>query len=327
MRIITKKNNKEGVRGYKVFNPDWTCKEKQYTCPGTFKEKGLLEIRGHGMHFCQNITKCFDYYDFDPSNHVAEVIAWGTVVTEDNKSCTNELEIIRELTWQEVLDIANTGKYNTGYGNLGDCNTGDCNVGNQNTGSGNIGDRNTGIYNEGRSNIGEYNAGSYNIGDENIGSFNVGAGNNGFCNVGNYNSGDYNSGNFNTGDWNTGDFNITSHTAGCFMTERSNMMFFNKPSDWSYRQWINSSAYRILSSMPRLRKPIWVYASEMSEKEKKELSYIEITDGRLIISECSDDVCQKWWDEKLSEECKECIKALPNFDAEIFFKCTGIKVD
>jgi hypothetical protein len=26
------------VKGYKVFNSDWTCRDKQYTCPGTFEE-------------------------------------------------------------------------------------------------------------------------------------------------------------------------------------------------------------------------------------------------------------------------------------------------
>lgn len=26
------------VKGFKVFNPDRTCRDKQYTCPGEFKE-------------------------------------------------------------------------------------------------------------------------------------------------------------------------------------------------------------------------------------------------------------------------------------------------
>lgn len=28
------------VKGFKVFKPDWTCRDKQYTCPGEFKEDG-----------------------------------------------------------------------------------------------------------------------------------------------------------------------------------------------------------------------------------------------------------------------------------------------
>lgn len=33
-----RKRSKTMVKGYKVFNSDWTCKGKQYTCPGTFEE-------------------------------------------------------------------------------------------------------------------------------------------------------------------------------------------------------------------------------------------------------------------------------------------------
>lgn len=36
------------VKGYKVFNPDWTCRGKQYSCPGTFEEfsSGLTAVPG-----------------------------------------------------------------------------------------------------------------------------------------------------------------------------------------------------------------------------------------------------------------------------------------
>ena len=33
----------EKVKGYKVFNPDWTCMEKQYSCPGKFEIVGGLK--------------------------------------------------------------------------------------------------------------------------------------------------------------------------------------------------------------------------------------------------------------------------------------------
>ena len=58
------------VKGYKVFNHDWTCKGKQYTCPGTFKEDVNPSVCNVGMHFCKNAADCFRYYDFDPKNHV-----------------------------------------------------------------------------------------------------------------------------------------------------------------------------------------------------------------------------------------------------------------
>lgn len=45
------------VHGYKAFEKDWTCLDKQYTCPGLFEEEGKLEICRNGIHFCRNCTE------------------------------------------------------------------------------------------------------------------------------------------------------------------------------------------------------------------------------------------------------------------------------
>ena len=34
----------ENIKGYKVFNSDWTCRNKQYTCPGKFEEDVELDV-------------------------------------------------------------------------------------------------------------------------------------------------------------------------------------------------------------------------------------------------------------------------------------------
>ena len=149
--------------GFKVFRPDWTCSPngntKQYTCPGKFEEEGELDVCGHGMHFCQTAADCFNYYNFDSSNKVAEVIAYGEVRTDGDKSCTDKLEIVREIPWDEVLRIVNIGKNCTGR-----CNTGDWNTGDWNTGDWNTGNRNTGDWNTGNRNTGDWNKSSFNTG-------------------------------------------------------------------------------------------------------------------------------------------------------------------
>ena len=103
----------EIIKGFKVFNPDWTCSPngntKQYTCPGKFEEDVTPVRCGQGMHFCKAAADCFNYYDFNPDNHVAEVAAYGTVVEEGDKCATNKLEIIREIPWAELLEMVNTG--------------------------------------------------------------------------------------------------------------------------------------------------------------------------------------------------------------------------
>ena len=281
------------VHGFKVFRPDWTCSPngntKQYTCPGKFEEEGELDVCGHGMHFCQTAADCFNYYSFNSENKVAEVIAYGDVRTDGDKSCTDKLEIVREIPWDEVLRIVNIGKNCTGRCNTGNWNTGNWNTGNWNTGNWNTGDRNTGDWN-----------------------------------TGDRNTGDRNTGDWNTGDWNTGDWNKSSFNTGCFNTEEQKIMLFNKPSNMTYSEWLDSDARYLLNQIPK-DVVEWVYEEDMTDEEKAAHPTYETTGGYLKVldeSECG----QLWWG-SLSDRRKEIIKAIPNFDAEIFFQCTGVRVD
>ena len=263
------------VKGYKVFNPDWTCRGFQFEVGKTFEEDVTPSCCNKGFHFCTKASDCFSYYDFRSENKVAEVVALGDVdtSTKDTKCCTNKIQIVREITWQELLTIVNTGKDCTGI-----CNTGNCNTGNKNTGD---------------------------------------------WNTGNWNTGNKNTGNCNTGDWNTGDWNKSSFNTGCFMTEEQKIMFFNKPSDWTYNDWLRSDARYLLNRIPK-NVVEWIYSKDMTDEEKAEHPTHETTGGYLKVldeSECS----QIWW-EGLSEYHRDIIRSLPNFDATIFEQCTGIKV-
>ena len=161
------------IKGYKVFNPDWTCKGKQYTCPGTFEEDVNPSVCNVGMHFCKNAADCFRYYDFDPNNHVAEVIAHGTVAEGEDKCATNKLEIVREIPLAEVLEIVNTGKACTGRCNSGNRNSGNCNSGDCNSGNWNSGNCNSGNWNSGNRNSGNWNSGDWNKTSFSNGCFNT----------------------------------------------------------------------------------------------------------------------------------------------------------
>ena len=277
----------DGVKGYKVFNHDWTCSPngntKQYTCPGKFEED-ITPVRcGRGMHFCRKASDCFNYYNFNPENKVAEVVAYGDIVEEGDKLCTNKLEIVREIPWQELLTIVNTGKGCTGFGNTGGWNTGGWNTWNRNTGN-----RNTGNWNTGN------------------------------CNTGNCNTGSWNTGNRNTGDWNK-----SSRNTGCFNTEEQKIMLFNKPSNMTYNDWLRSDARYLLNQIPK-DVVEWVCEEDMTDEEKATYPTYKTTGGYLKVldeSECG----QLWWD-NLTDDKKKIIKSIPNFDAEIFEQCTGIKI-
>ena len=295
------------VHGYKVFLPDWTCRPKkdivkQYAPQGKFEEDVDLNVRHSGMHFCKKVADCFNYYKFDSKNHVAEIIAYGEVLEHRDKCCTNKLEIVREIPWHEVLDIVNVGENCTGNCNSGNCNSGDWNTGNRNSGHWNSGDWNSGSRNSGDSNSGCWNSGNWNSGDRN--------------------SGDWNSGCWNSGDRNSGDWNKCNFSNGCFNTVEPRIYLFNKPSDWTYMDWVNSKAYTIMNSMPISD---YIYWNDMTDIEKIKHPEAKITGGYLKEIN-SFDKRNEWW-QKLSEEDKKEILSIPNFDAEIFKEITGVDIN
>ena len=243
------------MEGYKVFEPDWTCRGFQYEVGKTFEEDVTPSCCNRGFHFCKELKDCFNYYPFNPDNKVAKVIALGEIDEEldDSKCCTNKIQIIEEISWEDVLRMVNLGK-----------------------------------------------------------------GNAGLCNSGDWNSGNWNSGNRNSGDWNR-----TNFSNGCFNTEEPKIFLFNKPSDWTYRDWLNSDARYLLNQIPR-NVVDWIWSDDMTDEEKEQHPEHEVVDGYLKIldeSECG----QLWWD-SLSERYKNIIKAMPNFDKEIFEDVTGIKI-
>ncbi|EGT4628440.1 hypothetical protein DFW32_02180 [Clostridioides difficile] len=270
------------IEGYKVFNPDWTCRNFKYEVGKTYEHDGDIEVCEAGFHFCQKVIDCFNYYYFDNKNKVAKIEAIGLIKTDGDKSVTNKITIVKEIEWEELLNIVNIGNNNIGYGNTGD-----------------------------------YNTGSYNTGDYNIENCNTGYRNEGCCNEGCWNTGNYNIGNCNSGDWNIGDYN-----SGVFCTDVPKIRMFNKETDLTYEDWINSEARNILKRNSYLTK--WIHIDDMTEEEKENNPGYEINNGYLKVF-TFEEMCKNMWN-NLTDEEKKIIIDIPNFDADIFKEITGIEV-
>ena len=247
----------ETIKGYKVFNPDWTCRGFQYEVGKTFEHNGNIEIYGEGFHFCRKASDCFNYYSFNSKNKVAEIEALGLVETDGDKSVTNKIHIIREIPWQELLTIVNEGNNCTGRGNTGSRNTG------------------------------------------------------------NYNTGNYNTGSRNTGNWNRGNYNT-----GFFNTITPPMLLFNKPTDLTMIQLVGIKGVQVLNW--NYENNWWIYSANMSEEEKKAHPEHEYTGGYLK-SVSFKEACRIMWD-KLTDKEKDEVKKIPNFNAGVFKKITGVNV-
>ena len=261
------------MKGYKVTNPDYTCRGVKFEAGQTYKIDAEPIPCKIGYHFCKKVADCFNYYSFDPNNKVFEVEAVGKVIEKGDKAVTNELLIVRELTWSEMLELANTGKGNSGHSNSGD-----------------------------------YNSGDYNSGDRNSGYRNSGDCNSGDCNSGDCNSGKYNSGDRNSGDCNSGDYNSGNYHTGAFCTGDAEFKLFNKTCKTTRWQFVNSRANGILN---RLLVVEWVADETLcSGGTYKKIDY--------------KTAWANLW-QSLSEEERQVIQSIENFDWDIFTEITGIK--
>jgi hypothetical protein len=290
------------TKGYKVTDSQMKCKGFQYELKKRIKISGPLKLCNNGIHFCERLSHCFNYYSFDKSNRVFEIISYGDILTEGNKSCTAEIELVRELTWQEVLTLANEGTDNVGHSNTGDRNTGD-----RNTGDSNTGDRNTGYRNTGDSNTGDRNTGYRNTGDRNTGDRNTG-----YSNTGDRNTGDRNTGYSNTGDRNT----------GAFCTGEPVFTMFNKPSKWTAKQFLESKPWQLIVAYVDTK--LWVPANIMTEQEKKDHRGWERAEGFYRDIPYKEAFGNMW--HNLSKDNKQSFLDMPNFDSKIFEEITGVKI-
>lgn len=286
-----------GIKGYKVFNSDWTCKGFQYKVGETYIHNGNIKMCGSGFHFCQKASDCFSYYQFDSNNKVAEIEAIGLVETSGNKSVTDKIVIVREIPWQELLTIVNEGK---------DC-TGLCNTGNHNTGNYNTGNWNTGYCNTGHCNTGNENTGDRNTGNEN---------------TGHYNTGNWNTGHCNTGDRNTGYWNSANFSTGFFNSVEQPLYIFNKPTKMSRDEIYNCKGIKILNR--NFKNSWWIYSENMSDEEKTLHPEHKTTGGYLKTVDFK-TACKMMWDNICDDE-KQCVKEIPNFNAEVFKEITGIEI-
>lgn len=283
----------------KGFDKNLCCRGFQFEIGKEYKiDSDELELCTDTVfHYCKSIQNVHLFYDVDISRF-CEIEVLGEEVTDEIKCGSNHIRIVREITGEELDILVGRVNGNTGLFNSG-CNNSGCN---------NSGRRNSGLYN-----CGDYNSGDKNTGNWNSGGWNSGDENSGYGNSGHDNSGQCNSGNWNSGDWNSGNFNSCNNSNGVFCDkEDMNIRIFNKPSGMSLQEFKNSKYAEALYSAP-------FYLTKWVEDETNRV-------GGYLKTYTYKEACANWWN-KLSDEAKETIKSIPNFDEKVFENITGIKVE
>ena len=145
--------------------------------------------------------------------------------------------------------------------------------------------------------------------------------NSGTDNTGLFNSGHMNSGDRNSGDRNSGVFNSCNYSNGVFCNkEDMDIRIFNMPSGMSMRDFYRSKYWDAMCSVDF---PLteWVEYTEEEKQADEKKALI----GGYLKKNTYQYACARWW-EDMSEENREIIMSMPNFDAEVFKDITGIEV-
>ena len=176
---------------------------------------------------------------------------------------------------------------------------------------------NTGTDNTGENNSGDGNSGYRNSGDGNSGNRNSGDWNSGDGNSGDWNSGDWNSGYGNSGDWNSGYGNKTNRETGIFNTTEGTLRLFNKPTDLKWDDITHPQFNEFYLNK-------WIPESDMTDEEKKADPNFFVREGYLKTYTWEEAWANYWKD--TTDEDRQRVLNLPNFDSEVFKECTGIDV-
>ena len=138
--------------------------------------------------------------------------------------------------------------------------------------------------------------------------------------TGNWSTGNRSTGDYSTGNRSTGDWSISNYSTGHFSTEDySGYGCFDKPC--TVEEWDNAE------------KPYWLYfdvtewieESDMTDKEKEENPNYKTTEGYLKKLDYKESFQNSY--NKATRWKQLAIKKLPNFNADKFFKISGIRIE
>ena len=118
----------------------------------------------------------------------------------------------------------------------------------------------------------------------------------------------------------TGDWNSTNYSTGFFNSVEQNIFLFNKPTSMSRDEIHSLKGIQILNW--NFENSWWIYSVNMSDDEKKSNPKYETTGGYLKTVDFK-TACKMMW-ENLSENERQEVMKLPNFDSNIFYEITGI---
>ncbi|MCK9272914.1 hypothetical protein M0P65_05195 [Candidatus Gracilibacteria bacterium] len=87
--------------GYKATE-NGKCLGQLYEVGKTYTFYGEMEMCKKGFHFCEDLIDVFEYYPPNKNTKIFKVESIGDIYTEGNKSLTNKLKILEEISLKNL---------------------------------------------------------------------------------------------------------------------------------------------------------------------------------------------------------------------------------
>ena len=97
--------------GFKATDLNLKCKNFQFNLNETFYHQGGIKICKSGFHFCEKLIDVNDYYSFGYNNRFFMVKSGDKYETEENKSVTNEITLLKEITEDNLISLIESSEY------------------------------------------------------------------------------------------------------------------------------------------------------------------------------------------------------------------------
>ena len=99
------------VKGYKGFEKKdgkIMCRDYEYVVDGSWNvHNGDVQLCKSGFHYCKQAVDCNTYYPHTSTTRYAEIRVLGKEITCGDKSCTDKIEIVREIStleWEKMIN-------------------------------------------------------------------------------------------------------------------------------------------------------------------------------------------------------------------------------
>ena len=92
-------------KGYKASN-NGVCLDMTYEVGHTYRKHSKPILCEFGFHYCKKIDDVFEYYPYQKGvTKIFEIEDLGETLTEDDKSVTNKIRIVREIPFEEYENL------------------------------------------------------------------------------------------------------------------------------------------------------------------------------------------------------------------------------